>query len=826
MKVLVAGTDETHNLMDDFKVTQKLNSKNTASFTLLRKPENSGTDQAVQQYMEVEIYDEHDRRIFWGSIDSLEPSKPGEPVSEVKTIAIKCVGRAFTFDRRVIRRSYEGRSAEFIIDDIINNRLTNEGLSLGYIEDSSEIPELNFNIVKARDAIDKLAKNTGSAWTVDAEGKIHFFQGSLDESTFDLDPNSEVEREDITISRSDYRNRQYVKTKKVNEYKTVERNFDAEESTQVIQDTDSVGVPIVERQNGSEDGASFFWFNNEIVEVKEARIVRTGNVTGVNVVEDDLNVGFGSKHRIGGSGSFSNLDTGVYQWTEQNVDATVLNDEEGNPSNVIQLSPELRGLNEDEYVELTYIPKTDSTVVVESTGEIEDKKSIGPGSGIFSHVTDEGAYNTIESARAYGGSLINRFSTNTPTISYGVWGAEIKPGQSQTVNLPKAGIEGEDYVIRTITTSYGGEEPRRDGVLHREVEAVDQSYYQGFESYYDDTTPRGEEKRQQSISIPPAEGDPTQDGGDDQTDTEDAQDRYPNLSPDQSQDSDQGGGGRLADSSFHTSGGGSTGLPFTYVVENPVLTNSYGVPTAIDAVDSNFNLKSQIDITNILSDSETYNDLNVISDASVNVGSYNAHIVVEPGDIYTIDLMQSYREKEAAIVNVVRKDELHVDVSSGYYFPRSDVETDYHFAYYQDSLHMGFGGSVQAVSTTATSAWTVTESNYFIVGLLTHSTGGLRALARFATVDQYGGITEQDAAYVVDARNNGRSLTERKLNPKGDDGIVDEYSVFDVGMGESYPESRYFAYRGDRMYVNGHIYSELALDDFANTPRRIAGVVN
>lgn len=512
--VEIAGNSELGNYRTgSLNINRTLKGTNKCSLTLNRLP--GANDQGLEIGQTVEVFDSTGTIVFGGTIDRLNVHKPHD---RYKRVDVTALGHQLTLQRRVLRQNYSGVTAGAIAESIIDI-LSAENISKGTIDNGPEIPSMKFEFNTAAQSLNTLADTAGMAWYIDPSRTFHFFSNNTGDAPSPLgtlDQNSEVKPETLEVDRSQFRNRQYVRSNIKQEYKIEEERFlGGEESTSILRDTDEVGEPITERIEGNEDGLSFPTLSNEVVEVEEAYIIRTDSNGNVTYRSSELNVGFGNKHRVGAASfTMERAGAGIFDWYEENLDATVLPSETGGTSNRIHLSPDKRGLSENEFLEITYIPKTDSTVVKQSDHSIDEESSKGFGTGIHAAVEQKGQFDNIQAAESRAANMVSRFSDDAPVIDYVDYESGRKLAQRVTVDLDKFGIDNIEYVINEITVT---DPERDDDKLEREIKLVTQSRFRGFADFHTVENAFDDQDRQEQIVIPPATDTDSIDSGSDES---------------------------------------------------------------------------------------------------------------------------------------------------------------------------------------------------------------------------------------------------------------------------------------------------------------------
>lgn len=108
--------------------------------------------------------------LFAGTIDEIEKHK----VAGIYFVKLYCVDFNQLADRRVVKRVYENWSAGDIVRDIVNNYLSDEGITLGNIGEGPLVEKAIYSFAPAYEALDELATIAGYDWYIDFDKKLNF----------------------------------------------------------------------------------------------------------------------------------------------------------------------------------------------------------------------------------------------------------------------------------------------------------------------------------------------------------------------------------------------------------------------------------------------------------------------------------------------------------------------------------------------------------------------------------------------------------------------------------------------------------------------------
>jgi hypothetical protein len=121
-------------------------------------------------------------------------------------------------DKRYAAESYTGQTAGYIINDLFEKYLEDEGVTIGSIETGPVVAEMVVNYVQVSKAFDRLAERCGFVWYIDEYFKLYFTAKTTTAAPWPL-LSSDIFRENTpegTLASSNpmYRNRQYIRAGK------------------------------------------------------------------------------------------------------------------------------------------------------------------------------------------------------------------------------------------------------------------------------------------------------------------------------------------------------------------------------------------------------------------------------------------------------------------------------------------------------------------------------------------------------------------------------------------------------------------------------------
>lgn len=332
------------------------------------------------------IYDTEDSLIFGGFVNE----------SKEQLIApdgglyhnIKCMDYHYCADKRLVAESYESKTTGFIVQDIFDNYLDAEGVTVGTIEAGPTLVEAIFNYVRCSDALDALAEKAGKIWYIDENKALYFVDRTTASAPWNATSSDMIKRTTrLSNKNPQYRNRQYIRGgRDTTDEQTETHTGDG------VQVAFMVGYPIV----------------------------KVPTVT-VDTVGQDVGI--------------KGLDTAKdCYWNKGDAIITF----ETPPPN-------------GDAVVITYFGQFDVLIVVENTVEIAVRAVIeGSGTGYVDDMDDEPALNDKDAALDSGEAKVERYGLNSQRLTYRTTRLGLKPGQTQTITFAPYGISALDMLIESV----------------------------------------------------------------------------------------------------------------------------------------------------------------------------------------------------------------------------------------------------------------------------------------------------------------------------------------------------------------------------------------
>lgn len=343
--------------------------------------------------------------------------KPRGAGDIVKEVSVSCTDYSMLVDKRIIAEAYENTLAGGIVQDFIAKYFADEGVTAGNIQDGPVISKAVFNYDDGNKAMGYLSDLTGFFWEVDKDLKLNFFDKSTYTAPFALTNDSgNYKNLSVEEDASEYRNRQYLRAGQ-DISTTQTRTFKGDGETQVF----AVELPIAEEPV-----------------IKVNGVAKTVGIRG--------------------------LETG-FNWYWNKNDKTVSQDTTGTKLTASDtLLVDFKG----------FYP---IIIVAESNGEIESRKAIEGGSGIYENVLEETSIDTRDAALEYTDKLLEKYGFVPKVVNFEAYQAGLKAGQLLPITNTKYNLSG-NFLINSVTAR------DNNGLMQYNVKCLDGSKLGGWEKFF------------------------------------------------------------------------------------------------------------------------------------------------------------------------------------------------------------------------------------------------------------------------------------------------------------------------------------------------------
>lgn len=389
------------------KISNSVGRRSQASFTV-----KTDLSTFFDQYEQVFIYDGSNTLTFSGYISQVTTT--AYPIAGYATHQVSCTDQHFLADKRVYYATFTNRTAGVIVTAILNNILSQEGVTVGQIYDGLEpsptlypsatlypsgtgqIPNATFYYNTVAQALDQLAQQAGISgtpyyWMIDQNKKLYFVPyTTIVNSTVVDGTNIDIKYYPPQITRQNptYRNKQYI-----------------------TGGVSQIG-PVTETRTG--DGKLTSW--TMAYDLALAPIITLNNIP--------VSVG------IQGSGQSQ------YYWSQG--------------SKVITQDSSQTKLTSSDTLSITYTGQYPSTAYLSNQQQITAQAAIDGSSGIIENVYNDNTLTTANNALLECSALLNRNCNRGIQFKFTTLVSGYAPGQLITVNISSFWLTNQQMLIEQI----------------------------------------------------------------------------------------------------------------------------------------------------------------------------------------------------------------------------------------------------------------------------------------------------------------------------------------------------------------------------------------
>lgn len=202
----IGAVDATPYLqVDSWRLTEELNSRDEAEFTLLT------TDQWIPGEGQEVRLTLNGERLFGGTVQEVDAGFLDDGSDAWTRIDVQCVDYNQLADRFVVGEVYEGRTAGAILRALVTKYLVYEGIDPSGIQDGPTLSKVIFPNVPLAQACDGISELTGYHWNIDDYKTFHFapFEPSQTQIVIDTS-HADFRNLRRKTTRNQFRNVQFI----------------------------------------------------------------------------------------------------------------------------------------------------------------------------------------------------------------------------------------------------------------------------------------------------------------------------------------------------------------------------------------------------------------------------------------------------------------------------------------------------------------------------------------------------------------------------------------------------------------------------------------
>jgi len=171
-----------------------------------------------QQYQQCALYDDDATLVWSGYLTSPVESKPG--FQALLETALTATDQHYLADKRIVAAVYRNKTCGFMVNDMLTNILSAEGVTVGSIAAGPVVPVANFGYVTVAAALDQLVQSASASgvqyyWMIDQNKALWFVPytavaGPAVDGTQIDDGRASGVKPTVTRANPLYRNTQYA----------------------------------------------------------------------------------------------------------------------------------------------------------------------------------------------------------------------------------------------------------------------------------------------------------------------------------------------------------------------------------------------------------------------------------------------------------------------------------------------------------------------------------------------------------------------------------------------------------------------------------------
>ncbi|GIP38634.1 hypothetical protein J31TS4_19140 [Paenibacillus sp. J31TS4] len=376
---------EVKVLVNSLSIDDAIGERSTASFTV-----KTDTSVHFEQGQLVEIFGEDKGILYAGVID--KPTEKRIPGQDILMHNIQCKDQHYLADKRILAKAYEQQLAGTIIKNMIFEKLAEEGVTEGIIQDGPLVEEAVFNYVPVTRAIEAIAEKAGFIWYIDFDRKLYFVERSTFTAPWIVTGADIFHDPTVEHGNPKYRNSQYIKG----------------------------GTDITDPQTEEFKGDG----------------KRTAFTTGFKLAKVPTIRLNGQTQTVGIRG----LDNGK-QWYWSKGENTISQDTNATP------------IKDTDILSVTYQGEFSIVVISRNQDEITLRKNLEMNSGLNEDVEDEPQTTNREAAFQSASAKLKKYGVIGRRVKFRTRRRGLEAGQLAIINLPEHGLNNAEMLIESVSIS-------------------------------------------------------------------------------------------------------------------------------------------------------------------------------------------------------------------------------------------------------------------------------------------------------------------------------------------------------------------------------------
>jgi hypothetical protein len=377
------------------EIQDEINARSTARFGMV----DVTATLTLEDGAPIEIYDYSGNLIFGGFINY--PRRINPLGTDALFFDIEAIDQHEIADRYLVAEAFVSQTAGYIVNTILTNYLSADGVIVGNIEagitlDVAKFPRAN----TVAEVLDNLAEICGFVWYIDFDKKLYFQERNATVAGFNLVDNSAILNINVRNDRSKYRNRQYIR------------------GGQTPTDSPITGESPTPKPDGT---TRTFVTRYPIAQAPTIYI---------NSVAVPTN-------QIGINGVDGQVTPLQWYWSYG--------------SNTITQDTTQAVLSTSDTITIDYIGLIPLLVVVEDSNAIAQRATIENLSGVYESLETLPNVNDKQQALDIANGKLRKYTVIPRELTYQTFTNGLSAGQLQTVTLSKYGISAAEFLIDRVT---------------------------------------------------------------------------------------------------------------------------------------------------------------------------------------------------------------------------------------------------------------------------------------------------------------------------------------------------------------------------------------
>jgi hypothetical protein len=371
--------------------------------------------------------------LFGGFVDSVSEELTIDGNQTSLDLELECVSYDAIADRHLVAARYDASPQDLgdIVDDIIANVLTGEGITVSYGSPLPPIGKVQWNYSTAAAVFDDLATLTGWAWWIDANRVLQFQPRAAIAAPFNVGPTN-ARKVRVQRTTEVYRNRQLIRAGK--------------------------GLTVSRTENFTGDGTR-----------KTFTLAYPVGSGPTDTTPPTITVG-----GVGKSVGIRGVATpGQFDWLYNVDDANVSQDDGA------------AAVGAGVTIAVTYRGQYPILIQSQDDSEISSQAALGGGAGIFEAIDERAALNTIEGAQDAAAGLLRRFGKIPRRVTFETDTAGLRAGQLLQMAFTPHNVSGSWLIDLVSASDRNGKE------LVWTVEALDGESIGGWETFFSELARAG-----------------------------------------------------------------------------------------------------------------------------------------------------------------------------------------------------------------------------------------------------------------------------------------------------------------------------------------------